>query len=538
MASASHSRNTSADTTASGSSLASILDHVLSYPATYEIPLRTMYTLNCVSRAQQQPGSSAYSRSPSPTAAAAATTAAIAAPPPAPSSSPASAHSQNAPWSRIDPQGSANFTASLMQQLSHSKGQPLSLPPSFITSFVRRAFPVELHWVDFPQALAALDYLKDLEQRRRREIAAALRRLGIDRTADAAGDVLDKSPEAAAWVQEVYDKDRKAEALYSQVYVSLRRWILINEMSLAPFNKHNCMAMLNTLYPPMLAVQPTSQLKPDVLLMQRESFFRYINGVEKNGTDILRNVMQQGKKPEAKDGWSAVHETLDMYLRVANRMIQDCQACTGIEYLIPEEARRKGRKVDSGVSFGSDQSRRPSTSGGSASSGGGHHHHHQNQPSVGGGKPLPAPPKEQQERPRTPGSSLRPETPTSRPYGGAAKGYSTLERIARELKKMRAKHRLEVEEMVHIEAVRPEQPKSPVKSLKKMKSMGALGELKQQNNLGHGRHGSGLTRSDSTSNAGRRNGDVDAATAMGDKKGGVARERRVLFDRKLASHEV
>jgi hypothetical protein len=32
-----------------------ILEHVLQYPGSYEIPLRTMYTLNCVPRSQPLP---------------------------------------------------------------------------------------------------------------------------------------------------------------------------------------------------------------------------------------------------------------------------------------------------------------------------------------------------------------------------------------------------------------------------------------------------------------------------------------------------
>ena len=36
----------------SGSSYQSILDHILVNPGSYEIPLRTMYTLNCAPRAQ------------------------------------------------------------------------------------------------------------------------------------------------------------------------------------------------------------------------------------------------------------------------------------------------------------------------------------------------------------------------------------------------------------------------------------------------------------------------------------------------------
>ena len=48
--------------------------------------------------------------------------------------------------------------------------------------------------------------------------------------------------------------------------------ILINEMSLEPFNKHNCVAMLNTLYPPVATSQPTKLLTAVILKRQRDGF--------------------------------------------------------------------------------------------------------------------------------------------------------------------------------------------------------------------------------------------------------------------------
>jgi hypothetical protein len=42
-------------------------------------------------------------------------------------------------------------------------------------------------------------------------------------------------------------KAGRIDLLYSKCYTVIRWWIMINEMSLTPFNKHNCIAMLNTL---------------------------------------------------------------------------------------------------------------------------------------------------------------------------------------------------------------------------------------------------------------------------------------------------
>ena len=88
--------------------------------------------------------------------------------------------------------------------------------------------------MDFPQALAGLDYLKDLENRRRKEIGAALRRLGLDnnRSSEERDELSKKFPGVAAWVKAIEDKERHVEALYTQVYLGLRRWVCSDVLSL------------------------------------------------------------------------------------------------------------------------------------------------------------------------------------------------------------------------------------------------------------------------------------------------------------------
>jgi hypothetical protein len=187
-----------------------ILEHLLAYPGSYEIPLRTMYTLNVNTQTQQQQNPA--SPSPSPT-----------------TSVPGNAF----PNQRKEEQhnlttatAAAQLRANLMSHISQLPSQPCSLPPSFVTSFVRRCFPLDLDQVDFPQALTALDYLKDLEIRRRREVVAALDRLGVDRADLGERHVLGrKYPGVLRWVVNIEDKERKVEALYTQVFLGLRRWV-------------------------------------------------------------------------------------------------------------------------------------------------------------------------------------------------------------------------------------------------------------------------------------------------------------------------
>ncbi|PYH40560.1 uncharacterized protein BP01DRAFT_307988, partial [Aspergillus saccharolyticus JOP 1030-1] len=317
-----------------GSALTWIFDHCLRYPGTYEIPLRSMYALNC--NPTRQPSST--TRQPET----------------------AFHRPTNSSSSQDSMDLAADFRAQLSHQISRLPSQPCNLPPSFVTSFVRRCFTPQLDEVDFPQALTALDYLKDFEIRRRKEVAAALERLGVKpEDVKESSDFAKKHPGVINWLESLNAKGRRIEALYTQVYVGLRRWTLINEMLLEPFNKANCIAMLNTLFPPVTeaTVPPTSYLTPDHLRSQRDGFFRYIAAVGRNGPDVLNDIIAQGARPGEHSGWPAVRDVLDRYLRAANDIYDDCSTVTGLtsfEESIALQARgHKGRKVDSGISFGS-----------------------------------------------------------------------------------------------------------------------------------------------------------------------------------------
>jgi hypothetical protein len=204
-------------------------------------------------------------------------------------------------------------------------------------------------------------------------------------------------------------------------------------MSLLPFNKANCLAMLNTLYPPVTTNQPTPQLTPTILDGQRKGFFRYIQGVETNGVNILRNIIHQGKREGDENGWAVVRETVDKYLRAANGIIDECFEITGPDSFNPqsEESIRKSKKTDSGVSFASND--RPSTSN---------------------------------------SHSSRKSIPTSPEPKAPRQGGSTLEKIAREIRKMRSRHDMRND----VKNVKKDikEPKGESKTLKKMKSTSAL----------------------------------------------------------------
>lgn len=216
---------------------------------------------------------------------------------------------------------------------------------------------------------------------------------------------------------------------------------LINEMSMIPFNKAACLAMLNTLYPPTTIptaqfVQPTAQLTPKVLSTQRNGFWRYIGAVEKNGTSTLATLMDQHKRPGDATGWTSLRDTLEKYLQMANGIIDECYDIAGRNSIgvasstagsfssadVDVDGNR--RKVDSGVSFTSTKS---STSNRNSTQS------HQTQPSTSSTVSAHGL-KQSMEKPL-------PEKPLPVPEEEAPQkaAGSTLERIAREIRKIKSR---------------------------------------------------------------------------------------------------
>lgn len=217
-----HHDSSSSTSSTEGAAFPWILEHLLAYPGTYELPLRTMYTLNSTTTAQQHPRQSAQSnQSIQPGTPSLSSTASSPDSSPASPSFPPDQQQQLAAHNATE-----HFKSCLMTHISKLPSQPFSLPPTFITSFVRRCFTADLCLVDFTQALTALDYLKDLDSRRKRELALVLQRLGIKQSiAEQGKGEVSKNVSITEWVQSMRDKERKVEALYSQVYIGLRRWV-------------------------------------------------------------------------------------------------------------------------------------------------------------------------------------------------------------------------------------------------------------------------------------------------------------------------
>lgn len=139
-----------------------IMDHMYTYPEKYiELPLRTTYILN---------------------------------------SNP-----------KLKP---ADFKGLMMEYIASLPSQPRSLPHSFLANFVRKCFTKDLQNADLDQALTALDYLKNLEDRRKRELSKVLREMGPE-----SRDVR---------ILELMSRMEKVDALYSRVLIGIRRWVSLD----------------------------------------------------------------------------------------------------------------------------------------------------------------------------------------------------------------------------------------------------------------------------------------------------------------------
>ncbi|KGO78225.1 hypothetical protein PITC_035930 [Penicillium italicum] len=323
-----------------GSALTWIFDHCLRYADNYEISLRAAYELNChPSKSTMAPSfiprsSSIFSRD--------------------------SVLSKNARKSKssLDTPSydtNAEFRAFLSKTVAELASQPCSLPPSFIINFVRRCFCLELSDVDFAQALTALDYIRDLQGRWKKEIDAAFNRLKVtsqDMSNPRHSEVARHFPNVLVWYKNISNKARMIDFLYTQVYVGLRRWILVNQMMLEPFDKANCLALLNTLLPPLHRESsiPTQQLSTAILGNHRDTFFKFITTFESDPS-ILEPIMKQGARPGDENGWPALYDVLDRYLNAALEMIDECTLIND-----PSQISKSGvqRRTDSGISFGPD----------------------------------------------------------------------------------------------------------------------------------------------------------------------------------------
>jgi hypothetical protein len=128
-------------------------------------------------------------------------------------------------------------------------------------------------------------------------------------------------------------------------------------MMLEPFNKANCLALLNTLFPPVHRDSPAPTQRCSIAALQthRDTFFGLITNFETDPS-ILEPIMAQGARPGEENGWPALHETIDRYLTAVLETIDECTLVNE-----PCQIGSSGvqRRLDSGISFETSFETRP-----------------------------------------------------------------------------------------------------------------------------------------------------------------------------------
>jgi len=98
---------------------------------------------------------------------------------------------------------------------------------------------------------------------------------------------------------------------------------MTKELLCVPFYKPNVIAMLNTLFPPVIKDLPNHRVSNKSLYSHRSSFYRHILAVEKNGKSELDSFVRDLNRPGTDHNWSEVRQNLKDYIARADSMIKE-----------------------------------------------------------------------------------------------------------------------------------------------------------------------------------------------------------------------
>ncbi|KAF7912508.1 uncharacterized protein EAF01_001529 [Botrytis porri] len=220
-----------------------------------------------------------------------------------------------------------NFESEFPEGRRASRG----LPPDFIRKWcLDKVFTKDQDQVDFDQALTGIDYLQDLECRRREALREVALRLKIDK--HNWRRVLSADPDAKKWVEDIQAQETIIEGFYATCFVDLRIWTMLHELKAHTFYKPNALAMLNTLYPPCIRDLPNNRIDRDKLRKHRAKFYNLIIQVTHEGIEALNEFQTLLKNPACKHNWVDTRENLRDYIELASKMIEQSNAIHDIMF--------------------------------------------------------------------------------------------------------------------------------------------------------------------------------------------------------------
>ncbi|TGO43202.1 hypothetical protein BHYA_0002g00060 [Botrytis hyacinthi] len=231
----------------------------------------------------------------------------------------------------MDASNQALLDINFESELSDGRRASRGLPPDFIRKWcLDRVFTKDEDQADFDQALTGIDYLQDLECRRREALREVALRLKIDK--HNWRRVLSADPDAKKWVEDIQAQETIIEGFYATCFVDLRIWTMLHELKARPFYKPNALAMLNTLYPPCIRDLPNDRIDRDKLRKHRAKFYNLIIQVTHEGIGALKEFETLLKNPECKHNWVDTRENLRDYIELASKMIEQSNAIHDIMF--------------------------------------------------------------------------------------------------------------------------------------------------------------------------------------------------------------
>jgi hypothetical protein len=107
---------------------------------------------------------------------------------------------------------------------------------------------------------------------------------------------------------------------------------MVKELRSEPFYKPNVIAMLNTLFPPVIKELPSLRISDKVLHKHRNAFYRYLVSIEVDGKSVLDDFIEKINRPGTSHTWSDTRQTLKDYIKLADTMIKQASQVHGISF--------------------------------------------------------------------------------------------------------------------------------------------------------------------------------------------------------------
>ncbi|KAM3073932.1 hypothetical protein ACMFMG_008548 [Clarireedia jacksonii] len=200
-------------------------------------------------------------------------------------------------------------------------GQHLNLQVTHDMCF-NKTFRKRLLEVKFDHALTSMDYLQNLECRRKsclRDAKERLRNYQMN-----CNNFSHTDADATTWAENIRIMDMAAETLYVDVFLGLRFWTMLNEL-IKPFNKPNIFVMLNTLFPTKCLEKPHKHVTSSTMQYYRSVFYYFTLAVEQKGGSVTKLFLEKYEKNH-RHGWESIRETLEDYFELSYLMIDQSYA--------------------------------------------------------------------------------------------------------------------------------------------------------------------------------------------------------------------